>query len=282
MSGSPRDASMDAGRTPIEPPVRATESHSSTGSRPELPILSRRGLIAALRETAIVVLGVLIALWVNNWNEGRTERMLEGAYLSRLAEDLQADTATFRQMGHVAEDKEEHLKVVGQWLRSPAGLPDTVRFLQATIGSASLSWAHPPVRRTTFQELENTGGLRLISDERLRVLIISYYFFAADEANRVNQRRTGYGSLSYQLLPHQGYGMIGLARDQEAGGTTDVELLQGLGGAERQRLAALIRSSELATLVQAEENFARFARRSQAEVQKKAVALLNDVEAHIR
>jgi hypothetical protein len=239
-------------------------------------------LTAALRETAIVVLGVLIALWVNNWSERRTEDRLERQYLSRLAEDLKADTAMFRQMLQVVEDKENDLRVLGPLLRSRAEFSDTAQFLGAVIGSANLSWASPPVRRTTFQELENTGDFRLISDANLRVLIISYYFFAADEANRVDQRRTGYGALSFQLIPHSGYGMLGSKRSEEAGGIRDVIFINGLSSIERKRLVELTRGSELVNLVQAEENFARFYRRSQEEVQKRSVALLSEIERRLR
>lgn len=138
------------------------------------------------------------------------------------------------------------------------------------------------MRRTTFQELENTGDLRLISDANLRVLIISYYFFAADEANRVDQRRTGYGALSYQVVPHFGYGMLGMSRDEEAGGRREAAYLETLSGGERKRFVEAVRASELVDLVQAEENFARFSSRSQAEVQKRALALLNEIDARIR
>jgi hypothetical protein len=278
----PPDTNVQRGEEPDDAAPPSTDADSSSLPVVDLPILSRRGLKAALRETAIVVLGVLIALWVNNWNGRRTEERLEREYLSRLAEDLHADTAMIRQMLQVAEDKAVGLQIIAPWLRSATELPDTIRFLRAVIGSASLSWAHPPVRRTTFQELENTGDLRLISDARLRALVISYYFFAADEANRVDQRRTGYGRLSYQLVPHRGYGMLGIQRDEEAGGSTDATYLEGLSGSERRRLVDLTRSSGLADLVQAEENFARFFSRSQAEVQKRAIALLNEVEAGIR
>ena len=282
MRRPPPDSPSKLGDEPGEASPQSRSRRSSRVSLSELPIFSRRGLTAALRETAIVVLGVLIALWVNNWNERRTERRLEREYLSRLTEDLKADTAMFRQMLQAAEDKEEDLRIVGPLLRSRAELPDTVRFLEAIIGSANLSWAAPPVRRTTFQELENTGDFRLISDANLRVLIISYYFFAADEANRVDRRRTGYGALSYQLIPHSGYGMLGIRRVEEAGGMRDAIILEGLSSTERKRLVELARASELGDLVQAEENFARFFSRSQEEVQKRSVALLNQIERRIR
>jgi hypothetical protein len=263
-------------------PHRTGADSSGRRLRPaNLPVMSRRGLLAALRETAIVVFGVLIALWVNNWNERRTETRLERQYLQRIVEDLTADTAMFGQMLAITQEKAESLGLLGPLLRSNDQIPDTLGFLRAIIRSASLSWAHPPVRRTTFSELENTGDLRLISDPGLRSRITEYYFFAGDEANRIDQRRTGYGALSYRLLPHMSYGMLGGKPEQEAGGVSDVAYLEALTEDDRRRLVQTARDSELSDLVQAEENFTRFAARSQAEVQRRAVALLSDLEARL-
>ncbi len=44
----------------------------------------------AVGEILLVVIGVLIALQVNNWNEGRKDRKLEHEYLLRLHEDMLA------------------------------------------------------------------------------------------------------------------------------------------------------------------------------------------------
>jgi hypothetical protein len=45
----------------------------------------------ALGEILLVVVGILIALQINNWNENRKKQNLEKHYLNRLISDLQAD-----------------------------------------------------------------------------------------------------------------------------------------------------------------------------------------------
>jgi hypothetical protein len=242
-----------------------------------LPTHPGRNWTSALRELAIIVLGVLIALWVNNWNERRTEARLEREYLARIADDLRADTAMFQQMLRSSRSKEVNLRILAPPLRDPAGeIPDTVQFLRAIVGGATLSRSHPLVRSTTFEELENTGYLRMISDPRLRAQITQYYFFAADESRRIEKRGTGFGTLSYRLLPHVGYGKLGEQAGQQ--GKEQSAYLEELSGAERTRLVQRARASELGDLVQAEENFTRFYHRSQTEVQQRAVALLNEIE----
>ena len=47
----------------------------------------------ALLEFAVIVLGVLVALGVDQWNGSRQDRARETDYLGRLAADLRLDTA---------------------------------------------------------------------------------------------------------------------------------------------------------------------------------------------
>ena len=54
-------------------------------------------LLYAVGEILLVVIGILIALQVNNWNEERQERIAELNFLSRLREDLIVDNAYFRK-----------------------------------------------------------------------------------------------------------------------------------------------------------------------------------------
>lgn len=46
----------------------------------------------AIGEILLVVVGILIALQINNWNENRKERLTEIKYLKNLRYDLQNDS----------------------------------------------------------------------------------------------------------------------------------------------------------------------------------------------
>ena len=52
-------------------------------------------LIYALGEIVLVVIGILIALQINNWNETRKEGHLELQYLNRLLLENKKDVHTF-------------------------------------------------------------------------------------------------------------------------------------------------------------------------------------------
>jgi len=51
----------------------------------------KRYLIYAIGEILLVVIGILIALQINNWNEARKNRKYEKEYINRLIEDLEHD-----------------------------------------------------------------------------------------------------------------------------------------------------------------------------------------------
>ena len=48
-------------------------------------------LLYAIGEIILVVIGILIALSINNWNEDRKESLIEKNYLRRLLADLEND-----------------------------------------------------------------------------------------------------------------------------------------------------------------------------------------------
>ena len=52
-------------------------------------------LLYALGEIMLVVIGILIALQINNWNEERKQNHLEIVYLNRLHNELKKDITTF-------------------------------------------------------------------------------------------------------------------------------------------------------------------------------------------
>lgn len=57
-----------------------------------------RYLLYALGEIILVVIGILIALQINNWNEFRKERKREEMYLNSLKSDLRESQAELRRV----------------------------------------------------------------------------------------------------------------------------------------------------------------------------------------
>ena len=62
-------------------------------------------LIYALGEIALVVIGILIALSLNNWNQKKSERKIERRYISSLIEDAKTDLSNFNNAIIVNEER---------------------------------------------------------------------------------------------------------------------------------------------------------------------------------
>ena len=55
-------------------------------------------LVYALGEIVLVMVGILLALQVNNWNEGRKLKKLEASYLKGILDDLKSDTSSINSV----------------------------------------------------------------------------------------------------------------------------------------------------------------------------------------
>ena len=130
-------------------------------------------LIYALGEILLVVIGILIALQINLWNEQRKEKSKECEYFSSLLSDLQDQiTAITSQMefeSEVIRDGEalidtyyatNNFQVNENFSRQIGTLNNRMTFR----GSSS-----------TYQELLSTGSMSIISDRKIRVAILEYY-----------------------------------------------------------------------------------------------------------
>lgn len=64
----------------------------------------RNYLLYAVGEIVLVVIGILLALQINNWNEGYKDRQLEQVYYCKLLEDVTQDHILLKKL--MAEDQD--------------------------------------------------------------------------------------------------------------------------------------------------------------------------------
>ena len=85
-----------------------------------------------LTEFAVIVVGVLVALGVDSWNEGRAERDMERSYLEALANDLRGDSALVVDTFLPAlAQKDSALRLIAPIARGEEPVPtDTLGFLR--------------------------------------------------------------------------------------------------------------------------------------------------------
>ena len=129
-------------------------------------------LFYAIGEILLVVIGILIALQINNWNESNKERATSKGYLQRIHTDLQKDTTYLRQKIQLAQNEQESYYF---FIHSMYDVQSTKEDFKKLISSAVWDSEDLVLQDKTFTEITNSGKLDLIGDDQLKELIIDYY-----------------------------------------------------------------------------------------------------------
>ena len=126
-----------------------------------------------LGEFVVIVVGVLMALWVDQLREARANAELEVEYLESLVTDLDADLAQFDSTEAWMRRSETAAATV---LALYEGSPPTENVADLVAAVETAGWQFvPTITRNTIDDLRSTGNLRLIRDPDLRRAIASYY-----------------------------------------------------------------------------------------------------------
>jgi hypothetical protein len=230
----------------------------------------------AIGELFIVVAGVLIALAIDQWNTDRLERSDERAVVARLLDDLRLDVRSFDfRLEHVMQKEESLLRVRQMLAKQRTEKP--AQFLEDVISGADFGWNQGGANRTTYNDLLGAGKVSIIRDSELRLLISTYYEYIASEGPRMDERETAYPGLSYQLVPRQRVGpaTIDFLVEERA-------LEQGLSEDALRSIVDDVVKSPIGLHVTAEINLARFIRSITLDSKKRALELLEALEAYQR
>ena len=152
----------------------------------------------AAAEFAIIVLGVLAAFAVDNWNQSRADAELESQYLVRLLAEVTADVEMLELTLRLAELKNNALRVVRGWRAEtdePKPLIDALR-----APADNLGFNLPTLNTATIEDLTSTGRLSLIDDTDLRQAVLVYYRSMSSVRQRLEGRMTPFPGYLYSIL----------------------------------------------------------------------------------
>jgi hypothetical protein len=133
---------------------------------------------AAAIELVIVVLGILIALQVSNWNQDRQDQARAGSYYRRLHEDLLADRQSM-------DSTLAFWAQVSNYGREAMANAETGQRVEDSNWKTVLAWYQASqlmpfeLEDTTFVEMRANGDLALIANEDLRKRLAEYYRLTA-------------------------------------------------------------------------------------------------------
>ena len=145
--------------------------------QPALP--AGRYIKYAIGEINLVVIGILIALQINNWNEQRKESKQEVAILKSLQNDIKSD---LRDLNFEIEFKKSMINKYANCLdiltdKKEGTKADFFRDFQSILQIGGLT-----LNVTTFNNLQNNGELKLVKNKTLSDSIcLLYTSDAADD-----------------------------------------------------------------------------------------------------
>ena len=144
---------------------------------------------AAVIELLIVVVGILLALQVSNWNQDRLERARADSYYRRLHDNLETDR-------HAMDSALAFWKQVSTYGRGAMTFSETGQRVDGSSWKTVLAYYQASqimpfeLEDTSFLEMRDTGDLALITNEDLRNRLADYY------------RLTSAGSIRANILRH--------------------------------------------------------------------------------
>jgi len=125
----------------------------------------------AIGEILLVVIGILIALQLNNLNEEKAEKKVEIGYVTSLIDDLQIDIENLSILVKEFEKKEFEIDtVLTMYHKLNEGYNDTLwRNLPAVVQYRDFVYTD-----RTMQQLKNSGGMQFIQNKKALNGIIDY------------------------------------------------------------------------------------------------------------
>ena len=119
----------------------------------------------AVGEIVLVVIGILIALSINNWNEDRKERNKEIVYLKNLKVDLENEIVNSENFVAYHFNK---VKACSKLINGAA--PSNIKEVQEYTDTyeSVFSWKDFVPNNNTFKELLSSGNLSLIQNDTIK------------------------------------------------------------------------------------------------------------------
>ncbi|MUP44443.1 hypothetical protein E0K83_01630 [Gramella sp. BOM4] len=146
-------------------------------------------LLYAIGEIILVVVGILIALQINNWNEDRKLKKLELSYYENLYQDLLQDSLEvefkirnanrnikqlnniLRFMNNDYDISRTHIDSV-EWPRNHY-YKDTLALVHSVSQAGFVQFAD--ILKNTIEDLRATGGIKILQNKELKEELLNYY-----------------------------------------------------------------------------------------------------------
>ncbi len=134
-----------------------------------------RYLAYAVGEIFLVVIGILIALQVNNWNESRKLKKQKAVLLENLQQEFEENQKRLDIILGFLENRESYARHILSLLDFLPQELDSIQTIFALERAGFVHYFNPT--QPTYEEMKSSGALSLISNKELKRVMSSYQTF---------------------------------------------------------------------------------------------------------
>lgn len=130
-------------------------------------------LLYATGEIILVVIGILIALQINNWNQSQKEKKIEANYLKNITADLKEQLASIEvQMDFERGYYEATSRIIDYYNKHQEFLIDSTFFKDASYITERKTFV---ITDPTYTDLISSGNITIIKNKVNKEKLLNYY-----------------------------------------------------------------------------------------------------------
>ncbi len=132
-------------------------------------------ILYAIGEIVLVVIGILIALSINNWNVDRKGEILRVELLKNLKVDMIQDLNRLSTIDRFINDRKNYAKFLLNILED---IPETIDSTKVFLALERCSFVHTfDPQMPTYSEMQGSGNLSLLKSDKLKKALATYKNF---------------------------------------------------------------------------------------------------------
>jgi len=151
-------------------------------------------LLYAIGEIVLVVIGILIALAINNWNNEKRIHSEETTTLQKLIQDLKSDNKRYLENIEIYKKQDIYLTNAKEIIYKKSLSDNDIKEVMNFYGVYIID-INP--RKTTYDEMLNSGRIYNLSNEKLVDEIIEYYQFIDKSLYQHQETRKEFRAVFY-------------------------------------------------------------------------------------
>ncbi|MCK0178874.1 DUF6090 family protein [Flavobacteriaceae bacterium S0862] len=156
----------------------------------------------AIGEIVLVVIGILIALSINNWNEGRKDRVREQAILAQLENEYSSNLIQLEAKMQMRFSVVSSGLTLLQYMNTPKLIPRDSAILH--LGRINNDATFDPIQN----DLISSGNIRLIQNQKLKSLLSNW----SSDLMAVQEQEKMFSMMVHEIMRPL-YNKLGISRD---------------------------------------------------------------------